>query len=151
MQTELVIGVVAAIAAISAAAIGAPHLRRDMLGELQKLIEIHEALPAHVTEARAAAMRRIEQQISELDDEDVARRNPGGIALGIILAVLAGALTWLVILGEGWWWLASPIPLLLWLMAIISFAQNMVKVPRATNGQSLKYQQKRREKKKARG
>lgn len=144
MDTSIVVGVIAAASLLVAAAIGAPRIIRDPLSSIAKQVEIYNALPER-SAARAALLERIEQQVNRLDNETSARRNPPGIALGVILLVAAGTLTWLVYVAGDWWWVTSPALLLLWMMAVIGMYQGWAKVPRAAGGQSLEYQRRRAE------
>jgi hypothetical protein len=140
--TEIItiVGVaVAGAVGIVAAIIGAPRALRDPLDGLKKMTEIYNALPAN-SAGRPTLLERIEQRINGLDTESTARRNGYGIFWGIFFAVVGVGFILLIGAtgGTAWWW--SPLPGLSLIVGILILAQNATKVPRAANGQTLKYQ-----------
>lgn len=139
MTTELIVGIVAAVALVIAAIIGAPRVIRDPINSLAKQVEIYNALPEG-SAAHTKLMRRIEERIDDLDSHEKARRNPMGVALGVSFLIIAAALTWLVWSAGGWWWLSGPLLFILWLMGIVGFAQGIVRAPRTASGSLLKYE-----------
>ena len=118
---------------------------RDPLTSLEKLVGIYGKLPDS-SPAKAQVLRRIEEQVTGLHSETAARRNPGGIMLGIIIFVLAAATIYPAVFFGGWWWLTSPVAAFLIICGCIALYQNLPRVPRAANGQTLEYQQKQAEK-----
>ncbi|TFD16603.1 hypothetical protein E3T26_03945 [Cryobacterium sp. TMT1-21] len=112
---------------------------------IHKLVDIHNALPES-SAAKTAILRRIEQQVDQLDTQDTARRNPIGVVLGVLILIVAGAASWLMASTGAWWWLATPGVALLWAAGFIGIGQSLPSVPRAANGQSLDYQSKQADK-----
>jgi hypothetical protein len=85
---------------------------------IHKLVDIHNALPES-SEAKTAILRRIEQQVDQLDTQDTARRNPIGVALGVLILIVAGAASWLMASTGAWWWLATQGVAILWAPPVI--------------------------------
>ena len=103
------------------------------------MTESYNALPA-ISAGHPKLLERIEQRINGLDTESTARRNGYGIFWGIFFAAVGAGFLPLIRAtgGAAWWW--SSLPVLSPIVGIIMLAQNATKVPRATNGQTLKYQ-----------
>lgn len=135
-NVTLIVGIVAAIAVVASAFVSAPRLYRDPLGPLSKMVEIYNTLPDGT--AKRALLLRIEEQVDELQLSTTARRHGPGIALSVILAILAVATGWLVWVGGGWWWLASPIPIAIAVFSITGFAIYSRKVPRDSKGVAIR-------------
>jgi hypothetical protein len=144
LLATIIVGVIAALAVVVGAIISAPRVLRDPLASLEKLVGIYEKLPE--SPVKAQVLQRIEEQVAGLHSETSARRNPGGIMLGIIIFVLAGAVLWPALSYGGWWWLTSPASAFLIICGTVALYQNVPRVPRAANGQTLEYQRKQAEK-----
>jgi hypothetical protein len=132
----LIVGIIAAAAAIGSAIIGAPRLYRDPLNPISKMVEIHNALPPG--KARSSLMLRIEEQVDDLALRSTARRHVPGIVLSVLLAVITVSTAWLVLTWGGWWWLASPVPVAALVLSITGFAIYSAKVPRDSRGVAIK-------------
>ena len=145
MNSEVVVGVIGAGALVLATILGVPRIVKDPLTPIQKQLEIYRALPKD-SRAREAILRRIEEQVDNLDSEATARRNPSGIALGVAFILIAGALGWFIWSTGGWWWVLSPVAATAALFGIIGLFQGLEKAPRAANGQTLHYQRRQAEK-----
>jgi hypothetical protein len=145
VDIDLVVAIIAGVALVIGAAIGAPRVLRDPLNSIVKLVEIWDRLPDS-SAAKQQILDRIEQQVSQLDTEDRARRNGPGIALAVVFYVLAFSSGWFIVSAGGLWWIGSAVPLFILICAIILTSQNATKVPRASNGQTLQYQKEQLEK-----
>jgi hypothetical protein len=147
-STEIVtlVGIgVAGVVAIVAAIIGAPRVLRDPLDSIKKMTEIYNALPEK-SSGRPKLLERIEQRINGLDTESTARRNGYGIFWGVFFGAVGFGFLLLILVtgGTAWWW--SPLPGISLALGIGILVQNAPKVPRAANGQTLKYQAEQAEK-----
>ncbi len=137
METELIIGIVAAIAAVFAAVIGAPRILRDARWSIQRDLEIWKSLPEN-SSARAGLLRKIEREVVALDVHDKKRRNPMGIGLGIAFFVIGAGLLWIIILQGSWWWFASLIAFPSLLLGIGGFFLSIFKTLRDEKGNTIK-------------
>jgi Flp pilus assembly protein TadB len=143
MNTDLIVGIIAASAVIAGAVITTPRIVRDPLHSIQKQLDVYRLLPDS-SPAKQAMLRRVEQQVARLATEDTARRNPGGVVLAFLFWLLAGAAAWFAWGAGVWGWPLWVLAALLLLFGLVGFAQSITKVPRAENGQTIEYQNSRR-------
>ena len=137
MSQEVVIGIVAAVAAIFAAVISAPRILRDARWGIQRDLEIWKALPEE-SAARAGLLKKIDREVKALDVHDQKRRHPMGIGLGVSFFIIGAALLWLMISLGGWGWLLSPIVLFCLIFGIGGFAISIRKTIRDEKGNTVK-------------
>jgi hypothetical protein len=145
VDPKLVTAVVAALAVMVAAVLNRPRRLPDRYVALTSVTEIFNKLPEGPTRTRVLAL--VDEEVGRLEEwvavESVGRRNWYGVFWAVVFIAAGGALGWVFVSGGGLWLMGLILPVALILSGAIVFAQNIGKVPRASNGQSLAYQEER--------
>jgi hypothetical protein len=141
----LLTAALAAAAVIVAAIVNRPRAAPDPLGRLATMVEIWQKLPEGSQKKSMLALidAEIARSAQRASSETLSRRNWYGVFWAVVF-VGGGAFLGLALVSAGGLWLIALIlPGILVLAGVIMFAQNVTKVPRAANGQTLAYQQRR--------
>lgn len=137
VSEPLIVGIIAAVATISAAVFASPRLFKDTRTNVLKDLQIYAGLPDS-SSAKQTLLARIEGQLETLEQHGDARRRPLGIVLGLIFIALSGLGTWYILNAGGWWHFGWLPVAFVFILGAVGLAQDARKSFRDSKGNPLK-------------
>ncbi|HWE90153.1 MAG TPA: hypothetical protein VG317_11900 [Pseudonocardiaceae bacterium] len=136
MNWDLISKILLAALPVAAAAVQLIRRKDGRVGQLKTNLELLALLPEDGP-ARAKLLDHIERSVERLIvEEDELRREPMGIALGIVFLAVAIGLTVFAFRDGGWWW--WPIIIFIAIMGATGLGQDGVRRKRDAKGRPIK-------------
>lgn len=138
MNESIAVAVVAGVFAVLAAAIKYFELFGRSRSDIGKDIEIYNALPDS-SSAKKKLLENIDLRIKQsIVNETQKRRDPLGIILGLTLFAAGAYFSWFTVENGGWWWLLFPVAVIICIVGIVGFFQDIKKTERNEKGRPIK-------------
>lgn len=137
MSDELITGLVVGVLGLLGAVAQARRRRPSLRDEIRSDLEIYSMLPES-SPGRVRLLQSIESHLERLTNyESVKRRDPAGAALGVLLVLAFGWLTWAAWTAGGWWLVLTVPTSLLVLVGLYGAVHESIPMKRNVKGNPI--------------